>query len=52
MSFVPIIVTRGPELNRNIFFRALGPIRVNYDFFMFSSVKMEKYMEYELSGIF
>ena len=48
VNFVLIVGPRGPELNWNKF----DPLQVKWWYHVFSSIKMEEYMEPELSGIF
>ena len=53
-NFVSIVGPRGPELNWNKFTISceFDPLQVKWWYHMFSSIKMEEYMEPELSGIF
>ena len=54
VNFVPILGPRGPELNWNKFTISceFDPRQVKWWYHMFSSIKMEEYMEPELSGLF
>ena len=54
ISFVPTVGPRGPELNWNKFTISseFGPLQEKLRCDMFRSIKIEKYMEHEYSGIF
>ena len=54
VNFVPIVGPQGPKLNWNKFTISceFDPLQVKWWYHMFSSIKMEEYMEPELSGIF
>ena len=54
MNFAPIVGSRGPELNWNKFKISceFDPLDIRWWYHMFSSIKMEEYMEPELSGFF
>ena len=53
VNFVSIVGPRGPELNWNKFTISceFDPLPVKWWYRMFSSIKMEEYMEPKLSGI-
>ena len=54
VNFVPIVGPRGHELNWNKFTISceFDPLQVEWWYHMFSSIKMEEYMEPEISGFF
>ena len=54
MNFIPIVGPLGPELNWNKFTISceFGPLQEKRWCHMFSSIKMDEYMEPEHSGIF
>ena len=54
VDFVPIVGPHGPKLNWNKFIISCkyNPLQVKWWYHMFSSIKMEEYMESELFGFF
>ena len=54
ISFFPIVGPRGPELNWNKFIISceFGALQKKLKCHMFSSIKIEKCMKHECSGIF
>ena len=54
VNFIPIVGPQGRELNWNKFkiSREFGPLQVKQWYWIFSSIKMEEYIEPDLSGNF